>query len=244
MKKTLSLIVSLIWLAQTTYSQNSFYMEYQMSFGAGKETMNTTNKIWQSYLGSRMENEMNIPGLGLKKTVMLMLNSHPDVIISLNEEGKSYTEILKQQSADDKNLDFTIEIIGNEKIGIYNCTHAKIKSKDNVMDVWMTKDIEGYKDFKNNSWISNQAKGMEKAFKSPELEGIVVRFKDTSRKEGITMELIKFEKGNYPATMFQIPAGYVKGMSFDPSKMQNMNDEERQKMIEQMMKEYGNQEKK
>jgi hypothetical protein len=67
--------------------------------------------------------------------------------------------------------------------------------------------------------------------------------KDASEKEAMSMELIKFEKGNFPQSMFEIPSGYTKGMSFDPSKMQNMSQEERQKMMEELMKQYGKEEK-
>jgi hypothetical protein len=73
--------------------------------------------------------------------------------------------------------------------------------------------------------------------------GVMVKMKSTEKKGAFTMELVKFEKGNFPVTMFEIPAGYTKGASFDPSKMQNMSQEERQKMLEEMMKQYGKDEK-
>ena len=96
-----------------------------------------------------------------------------------------------------------------------------------------------YKELQKTAYLNNQTKGMNSAFLSGELEGVMVKMKDASPKEAVSLELIKFEKGNFPQSMFEIPAGYTKGMSFDPSKMQNMTQEERQKMMEELMKQYG-----
>ena len=242
MKKLAAILLCFILFSKVAQCQDGFYMEYVMEIGNAKEAMKTTNKMWHSNFGSKVQSEMNIPGFGPKKTIILMPKSSPDMFYSVDETKKTYTEIKRQKdAADDK--DYTIEIVGPEKIGNYNCTHAKIKSKGKVLDVWVTKDIQGYSDFYNAALLQNGAKGLENAFKSKELEGIMVRMKDASPKEAFTMELVKFEKGNFPQTMFEIPAGYTKGASFDPSKMKDMTPEERQKMMEEMMKQYGKEEK-
>jgi len=221
-------------------------MEYAMNIGDSKETMKSSNKTWHSSFGSRVESEMIIPGFGLKKTIMIMPKSNPDIIYTLDETNKTYTEIKKQDDNDSKdNEEYTVEIIGQEKVAGYNCTHAKIKTNDGVMEMWTTKDIDGYKEMYNKAMMQKKSAGIEKAMKSNEqLMGIMVRMKSGNKKEGsFTMELVKFEKGNYPQAMFEIPAGYTKGASFDPAKMQNMTTEERQKMMEELMKQYGKEEK-
>lgn len=239
MKKILISLVCLISFSTKVYCQDGFVMEYVMEIGDPKNPMKSTNKIWQSAVGTRLESDMNIPGLGPKKTVMLMPKSNPDFMYTIDDAKKSYTEI---KTLDDTiaNEDFTIEIVGQEKVAGYNCTHAKIKTKEQVMDVWTTKDISGYKEFYNATWVQSAAKGAGKAFASKELEGVMVRMKGGTKEASFTMELVKFEKGNFPKAMFEIPAGYTKGMSFDPAKIQNMSPEERAKMMEELMKHYGN----
>jgi hypothetical protein len=173
---------------------------------------------------------------------MILPKNNLDVIYNLDEAKKSYTEIKKPVESKETD-DYTVEIIGQEKVGGYNCTHAKIKTKEQVFEIWITKDIEGYNDLSNIAMLKT-AKGIDKALKSNEqLIGVMVRMKSTDKKEAFTLDLVKFEKGNFPASMFEIPAGYTKGASFDPSKMQNMTQEERQKMMEELMKQYGKDEK-
>jgi len=217
-------------------------MEYTMTIGNANDGMKSISKTWHNSSGSRIESEMNIPGIGVKKTVMLMLKNNPNVIINLDTDKKSYTEI-KTDAESKSNEDYTIEIIGKEKVGKYNCTHAKVSSKEAAFEVWTTKEIADYKELYNSSFMQNQTKGANKSFMTGELEGMMVRMKNLNNKEAFTMELINFEKGNYPQSMFEIPAGYSKGMSFDPSKLQQMTPEERQKMMEELMKQYGKEEK-
>jgi hypothetical protein len=242
MKKSILLFICILSFTAIIKGQNSFYMEFKMDFGSGKEVMNNISKTWHNVNASRIEMDMNIPGMGTKKNVMLINKNNPGVIINLDEAKKSYTEIKSPVDTTDDEK-YTIEILGKEKVGIYNCIHAKVKAKNQVFEVWTTKEIDGYKELQKSAFIKNQTKGMNKAFLSGELEGMMVKMKDASEKEAMTLELVKFEKGNFPQSMFEIPAGYTKGMSFDPSKMQNMTQEERQKMMEELMKQYGNENK-
>lgn len=242
MKKLIFVFVCFLITNQFIIAQNSFYMEYSMTIGKENEGMKSNSKTWHNSSGSRIESEMNIPGMGAKKTVMLMLKNNPNVIINLDIDKKSYTEI-KAEPENKSNEDYTVEIIGKEKVGNYNCTHANVKSKDGAFEVWTTKEIADYKELSNSSFMQKQTKGANKSFMTGELEGMMVRMKNLNNKEAFTMDLVKFEKGNYPQSMFEIPAGYTKGMSFDPSKMQQMTPEERQKMMEELMKQYGKEEK-
>lgn len=243
MKKITGTLIFIFILSFTIQAQNSFYMEYKMLVGGGKEGIESYSKTWHGEKGSRVESEMNIPGVPARKTVMLMLKNNPGIIYNLDIDKKSYTEIKGDGDTKEKDEDYKIEIIGKEKVAGYNCTHAIVKSKDGNFEVWTTKEIAGYQELLNSAFIKNQTKGASKSFMSGELEGMMVRMKNGSNSEAFTMELVKFEKGNYPASMFEIPAGYAKGASFDPSKMQNMTPEERQKMMEELMKQYGKEEK-
>ena len=116
MKKLLFFFICALSVSQIAYSQTSFLMEYEMEIGSGKNSMKTTNKVWQSTYGSRIENEMNIPGLGPKKTVMLMPVSTPNLMYTIDESSKTYTEIVRETESKNDD-DFTIEIVGQEKIG-------------------------------------------------------------------------------------------------------------------------------
>lgn len=55
---------------------------------------------------------------------------------------------------------------------------------------------------------------------------------------GMAMELTKAERRNNPASLFAVPVGYTKS-TFDPAKLQNMSPADRQKAVQEMMKQYG-----
>jgi hypothetical protein len=150
MKKLFSTLLCLLSLIPLVKSQEAYYMEYTMEAGKAEEGFKVMNKTWSSKFGSRIQSEMNIPGMGPKHTIMITPSNNPDVFYTLDEKNKSYTETVKPKE-DTEDKDMTIEVVGQEKIGNYNCTHGKIKTKGMVLDVWTTKDIEGYKEMAEES---------------------------------------------------------------------------------------------
>ena len=62
-----------------------------MQIGNEKDGMNNISKTWHNASASRIEMDMNIPGMGVKKNVMLINKNNPGVIINLDDAKKSYT---------------------------------------------------------------------------------------------------------------------------------------------------------
>ncbi|MCC6251323.1 MAG: DUF4412 domain-containing protein [Bacteroidia bacterium] len=237
MKKIFFILVQILFVISASSAQDAYYMEYISLVGSGSTTVSSKYKIWNSNSGSRVEMDMEIPGMGAHNTIVINPIDKPNISYLIDEQNKSYTEISNNDV--DNNDDFgTVEIVGKEKVNGYNCVHARIKSKGPTIEMWTTKDIPFYKEIANKNWNQGSKKAIENAFKNKEVEGVMVKMKGSEQGATYVMELVKIEKKNIPGSMFKVPANYTKTASFDPSKMQNMSDEDRQKMLEEMMKQY------
>jgi hypothetical protein len=203
--KTLISTLTLILVSIATFAQD-MYLEYKMS-----GTMTATNKIYtSSTAGMRMEMEMDVPRAGKMLNIVIMPKGKP-VIYMLNEKSKSYTELPLNYGKTDK--DFSIEVVGKEKVAGYNCVHIKVMNdKKQITDMWTTKDIAGYETM-NLLSKSNEMFGSEKVYtqlKSKGADGMMVKTVLNLDKKTIVNELVKAEKHSNPASMFALPAGYSK----------------------------------
>src|SRR5690606_26042543 len=98
------------------------------------------------------------------KLVTMALKSNPEQSIILNEEGKSYAIRTAEELAEGmvpmaQFQKVEVDVVGEEKIKDYNCTHIVITTKMDIpgaekmmggsagatkVDMWLTKDIPGY----------------------------------------------------------------------------------------------------
>ena len=88
MQKILAFLILTLSFTVIAKSQNSYYMEFKMEVGSGKEGIKNISKTWHNANASRIEMDMNIPGMGVKKNVMLMNKNNPGVIITLDDAKK------------------------------------------------------------------------------------------------------------------------------------------------------------
>jgi len=236
MKNALLLLTGLA-LSCGAFAQD-MYLEYKLSGPA-----NGTSKMYTSTAGVRVEAEMQLPQMGSMKSVTLMPASKPGTVITFTDKAKTYTEI-KTQSNAAETAKYEVKVVGKEKIGAYNCVHSTVSLNGKpAMEMWTSKEIPGYetllKQTKANSPIGTES--MYRQLESKGASGMMVKM--TVGTGGMTTELVKAEKRSNPASLFAVPAGYTKS-EFDPAQMQNMTPAQRQKMMQEMMKQYGSQPKK
>lgn len=234
MKSFLLLCLSFILLSLQSFAVD-VYAEYKISGIGDKVTM---SKMYVKNGDTRTEVSMNIAGREMTTTT-LNLASHPGVSIVYNTFSKTYTEV-KHDKKDSKSDNLTVTVIGNEKIGNYNCKHIRMKSDTTSWDMWVTKDLP-YFDYPFDK--SNEAANRKimEMLKSKSADGVPVKIaflKPGTSTATMTIELLKYESKDLDESLFQIPAGYTKNsMSMDPEKMKSMSPEERQEFIKKMMEE-------
>jgi hypothetical protein len=202
-------------------------------------------KGYFSEIGFRSEMTMHIaqmPGGGFSRT-SLMLKDKPGISIMLDDKAKTYSENeIKPRPAGNPDS-CLVKILGNEKIGKYNCVHSQVTENHKVSEFWTTKDIPDYEKYaavhKGGRYMGRG--NTEAALKKAGADGFLVKtFSKEGRGGETSMELTKFEKQNLSADLFTIPAAYTKtAPSPDYSKMKDMTPEERQKFMENMKKQNG-----
>ncbi len=211
------------------------YAEYTMSGFGGKTYI---SKMFGKNGDLRTEAEMDFGGRKMK-TVTLMLRSKPDVAIVYNSMSTTYTETKRTSSG---TSDFSVTVIGNEKVGQYNCTHVRMSSSGSNWDMWYTKDLAGL-NFPVDGDPAASRQMMEK-LNSKGISGMLVKlvfFKQGTTTPGMTMLMTRYEAKPLDAALFAIPAGYTKSSlgTIDPEKMKTMTPEERKEMLMKMMQEQG-----
>jgi hypothetical protein len=187
----------------------------------------------------------------------------------LNPEEKTYTEMIPQdmpQDMDKEEQEFMKKMAQgmmedakitptNEKkrISGYKCTKYIMSMMGVDNEYWLSKDVEGYKEFKKisenmaNGFEKNpMLKGMNAMGMMREMDGFPVKTVNRMPFGGsITTTLKRIEKKALSTNLFKIPKGYtlkkeaaVSGPA-GPQQMPADMPEELKKMMEQMMKNSG-----
>lgn len=235
MKKTYILLVTVALLS--FFASYSFaadiYAEYTIT-GVGNKPM--LSKMYSRNGDLRTEVAMDIAGSKMN-TITLMLKSKPNVMLVFNSATNTYTEVTGKATAKTKNID--VKIIGNEKVGNYNCTRVKMSAEGKSWDLWYTKDLPAI-EFPITGNDATVSKKLVAELKSKGISGMPVKvalLKPNSTIATMTMLLTKFEQKTLSSSLFTIPKGYTKNnMAFDASKMKEMTSKERNELIKKMMK--------
>lgn len=229
----LTSLFSLFICASIAHSAD-IYVEYQMT---GITNTPVISKMYGKNGNIRTETNMNVGGRQMSTTT-LMLKSNPNVAYVFNSLTKTYYEAKINPKAPIK--DITIKVLGNEKVGNYNCTHVKMTTDGKTWDAWFTKDLPSFNfPISGNSELGNQKVMNE--LKSKGVTGMMVKavfLTSGAKTKGMTMQLVKYETKILGASLFTLPAGYKKSsVTIDPEKMKNMTLEQKKELMMKMMKE-------
>lgn len=231
MKRNLTFLISLVLVCilSTPAISKDTYIEYSMKDPNGR-TINTN--LYLKNGDKRMDLVIAMKSMKVT-TSSLFLKNKPDVIIILNSLVKSYTKRVTPKKK--PNLEtYTITVIGKEKVGTYNCTRVRIKSKDKSWDMWYTKDLPALNlPFENNE--ANINKKLADELEQKGISGMMVKtvyFNPGTTQPKLTMELTKYESKPLSASLFKIPSDYTESKG---NPYQNMSPEKKKEMMKQMM---------
>ena len=249
MKKNLLIAILLVVSGISAKAREAVYVEYKVTAGP----MSGTSSTYSSNGDSRTEMTMTGTNMPMPmNSVSLMLQSTPGKVFVLNEKDKTYNEVDASRSGEgNSDEEYEITVLGNEKIGSYNCVHVKVvyQKSHTTSNMWISKDVRGYN---NYTTVKNKYMGGTKFFdalKAKGADGFVVRMvMATGRGGDMQMDLVKAEKKDVPNSLFSYegytksagPAGRPGGMERpDVEKLKNMTPEERKKYIEEMRSKYA-----
>ncbi len=245
MKIRLSLVLMLAFIATSTFAKEGIYIEFKMT----GSKFSGTSKTYSMDGNTRSEMTMTSPAMPAPfTTTSLVLHSTPDVVYSISEKDKTYSELAtgtgkSQHKADES--DYEVTVIGKEKVNNYDAIHVKVryKSSKQETEMWLSKEVIGWANFTE---IKNQYLAGSKFFdalKAKGAEGFVVRILVNSAGENMQMDLVKAEKKDMKESLFSLD-GYTKtaraagpgGMDMEAFK--KMSPEERQKYIKELQEKY------
>ena len=218
-------------------------IEYKMTLGnGGAQGMTSSSTMYFANGNVRTDATITLPGTAraIRQSV-LMLTSSPKTMITLNEANHTYTETDMGTTKGGTEGKTTVKILGKETVQNMACTHALLTFGKGGMEVWTTKDIPGYESLAS-FWKTSRNFGSSDVYSElvkNGADGFFVKMKPAGGKGGMNMELVRFDPRPVSAALFAIPKGYQKTEGFDPEKMKNMSPAERQKMMQEMMKQYG-----
>lgn len=240
-QRIFSFIVLSLLLSTTASAQFQGFLDIKVS----AQNMQSTARQYFSKGNVRSETSVNIPGMGVKKMVTIFKASNPDLIVTLDEQNKTYSEInlkempMMQMGSDDENdaakHKVKIKKLGKKKVLGYNCDHVRIISEERETDLWVTKDILGFDMFEAmNKQDKSQNQGMMKMIGSSGIKGFPLKMED--KTSGMVWQVTKIKKQRVPSSKFSVPKGYQKTSM--PG-MGGMSPEQRKRM-EDMMKRMKN----
>ncbi len=251
MRKNLLFITMLVFIGTSATAKEGMYLEFKMSGGK----ISGTSKSYSCNGNTRSETSFINPLMNSPMTtVSLMLKDAPDMMYTLNEQDKTYTE--RQTGKNDvrkgEEGEYEVTIVGKEQVDNYNCIHVKVRSgsSQHERDIWVSKDVAGWANYISirNTYLSGSR--LFDALKAKGAEGCIVRLTTEGTNGGqMQMDLVKAEKRDVDESIFSL-AGYTKTASsmrpggyggVDAAQIQKMTPEERQKYIDDMKAKYQQQ---
>lgn len=220
------------------------YFEFSIS-SLSKPGQKGTIKTWFQDGNTRSEVHFeNQPMMG--QMVGLTLNDKPGKIFVLNETAKSYMEVADNQEEKNNKTEYTFQNLGTESVLGYTCTHIQVQKKGEnyKSDYWLSKEVKGYAQMKKVKGKYLAESNLMKLFEEKGWDGYPVKMVMGTEDGQMQMELVKAEEIQIPLTKFSLE-GYSKTQmpalpqQMDVEKIKNMSPAERQKWMEEMMKQYG-----
>jgi len=118
------------------------------------------------------------------------------------------------------NTTYQVTKIGNETAQGYNCIHFKLtinnpNSTPIVEDIWTSKDVPGYSEMSKMMTIKGVTIKMLQVIEQAGCLGSFVKLTMVTKDVSMNMALMTASRKTFPASAFQIPAGYKEGSYFN-----------------------------
>jgi hypothetical protein len=159
---------------------------------------------------------MGMPGGG--NMVLIGRVSTPTYSVTLDEGKKNFVLNDIDTALINGTLSYSVEKLGNETVAGYPCTHVRVTSKmgrstfssTSTSELWLSTAVPGYSVLKNGMLAKGSQLGMMKALHQAGVDGFFVKMTSGRGKDySMTMQLVQVKEGSFPASMFEIPAGYT-----------------------------------
>jgi hypothetical protein len=167
---------------------------------------------------ARSEMRLPIPGASTNKMIVIAHAQNPKYSISLYPESKSYSLNIIDTALINAGQKTQVRKIGPERVNGYECIHAKLTTvsgsgmfkSTTTFDVWTSTTVPGYDMYKKLVTVQGMQIQMLQSLDKAGCAGYIVKMQTAAKDYSMKMMVIKAEKKDLPASMFQIPPGYAK----------------------------------
>jgi Domain of unknown function (DUF4412) len=212
-------------------SGDDMYYEYTITSAGKGIRMNGYQKLYVSSSGGlRMEMDMSNPAVAKSAPIVSIGNKDKlTQSIVIDDSAKTYTVNTMDTSSSSSNdlmkLSSTLTKLEEEKVLGFNCKHVRVISTrsmgpmgkfSDTVELWNSPEVPMAPFFRqfmdknlSKSWTSLMSSESADQLKQMGFTGFMVRIRSGSGGPyGMNMELTKVQKGDFPKSMFEIPAGY------------------------------------
>jgi hypothetical protein len=204
-----------IQLFRTSQGGSGVYYESTTTVTSKKKgAQKDTSMMYLTRSGEgRMEMSIPIPGVKTDRMVILGRAGQPRFSMSVDDAEKTFSlNVIDTALVNSGANEYTATRIGEETVAGYHCVHSKLTSRSRfastAMDVWTSTSVPGYDLFKRLMSVSKMTPSMLAALDKAGCSGYFVKVVTGSGDYTMTMELIRAQEKNLPASLFRIPDGY------------------------------------
>jgi len=212
-----------------------------------------TGTITVKGLNSRMEQQMNLPGMSGGKTVVIYRADQKTTYI-LNSASKTYSKHVQEKDEDDADASkWTVKKLGKDTVAGRSTEHVQVQRAggEETLEVWIDKNLVSAGDLEKAFHAGGGSKsGWWGALRKEGVAGIPLKVISHNSKgePGVTWEATSVKSQSVPDSTFEVPSGYTESKGYGgmgggdaaqqrEKAMQQLTPEQR-KQVEEMMKKY------
>jgi hypothetical protein len=147
----------------------------------------------------------------------------PRYSIILYPESKTFVFNIVDTAAINSGGGMTYQVVkvGNETVSGYNCIHSKLtisaggQTTGVAEDIWTSTGVPGYTVLKKMMLNQNVTPKMMQALEAAGCDGSFVKMDMQSKAFSMEMLLVTAGRRDFPASMFEIPAGYTQAANLN-----------------------------
>ena len=216
-----------------------------------------TGTITLKGLNSRMEHQMNIPGMAAGTKTVVIYRADEKTTYILNTNAKTYSKHVQDRTDNENDADaskWTVKKLGKDTVAGRSTEHVQVQraGEGETLDVWIDKNLVSAGDLEKAFAASGGGKsGWWAALRKEGVSGVPLKVISHNAKgeQGVTWEATSVKAQSVPDSAFAIPAGYTESKGYGgmggasgaqqqrEQMMQRLTPEQK-KQMEEMMKQY------
>lgn len=199
---------------------SGIFCQYQVTNNLLKAKKQSLDTMSMSYCdgGYSRVDFGGVMGIG---SALIGRAAQPKYSVMLNAQNKTYIlNIVDTAALNNNNATYQVTKIGNETAQGYSCVHFKLtityaNSTPIVEDIWTSKDVPGYSEMSKMMTVKGVTIKMLQVIEQAGCLGSFVKLTMLTKDISMSMVLMTASRKTFPASAFQIPAGYKESSYFN-----------------------------